>query len=137
MISYVCDCLSRHCLLLHRTLSDVARAEAEERVTQLRTEAEQLRSSLRKHKRHEKQLLEESASLQDKLETLTQDNLHLNQKLADKVCASFTNVRQVALLLFLFVVAAAVCLTVSEYAERNVRKVCDSTRFFFLVLCIF
>ena len=98
--NYIYDCLSRHCSPLHRTLSDVARAEAEERVTQLRTEAEQLRSSLRKHKRHEKQLLEESASLQDKLETLTQDNLHLNQKLADKVCASFTNVRQVALLLF-------------------------------------
>ena len=96
---------ARHCSPLHRTLSDVARAEAEERVTQLRTEAEQLRSSLRKHKRHEKQLLEESASLQDKLETLTQDNLHLNQKLTDKVCAIFTNVRQVALLLC-FVVAA-------------------------------
>ena len=68
-----------------RMLNEAARVDAEERQAQMRAEIEQLRNSLRKHKRHEKQLLEETNQLQERLDDVTNVNLHLNERLAEQV----------------------------------------------------
>ena len=72
-------------LFLRRMLNEATRVDAEERQSQLRGEIEQLRNSLRKHKRHEKQLLDENAQLQERLDDVTNVNLHLNEQLAEQV----------------------------------------------------
>ena len=66
-------------------MSENARADAEERTAQARAEVEQLRESLRKHKKHEKQLLEESTHMQDRLDASGAEMERLNQLLAAKV----------------------------------------------------
>ena len=76
-------------------LNEAARVDAEERQAQMRAEIEQLRNSLRKHKRHEKQLLEETNQLQERLDDVTNVNLHLNERLAEQVRPS-TDVIQAA-----------------------------------------
>ena len=76
---------------LDRMLNEAARVDAEERQAQMRAEIEQLRNSLRKHKRHEKQLLEETNQLQERLDDVTTVTLHLNERLAEQV-RPFTDV---------------------------------------------
>ena len=51
----------------------------------MRAEREQVRASLRKHKRHEQQLLAESAALQEQVDTVTRGRESLERALASKV----------------------------------------------------